>query len=112
VKTILIALAATVATGCIERTLTIESTPSRAVAYVDHKRVGTTPVSVRFTDYGDHDIQLMLKGYDPYHGKLTLQQPGWAVFPIDVITEAILPLKFRDTRELTITLTKPLAPKQ
>jgi len=104
--------AAIVLTGCIERTLTIESTPAGAAAYIDHRHVGTTPVSVRFTDYGDHDIQLMLQGYEPYHAKLTIQQPGWAVFPVDVITEAVLPLKFRDTRELTITLTKPHIPSQ
>ena len=106
-KTILTALALLTLTGCIDRLLTINSDPSGAVTFIDHKELGTTPVSVRFTDYGGHDLLLMLKGYEPYHAKLTLQQPGWAVFPIDAVTEAVLPVKFHDTREVTVTLTKP-----
>jgi hypothetical protein len=107
VKTIATVLALLALTGCIDRMLTINSEPSGAAVFIDHKGLGTTPVSVKFTDYGGHDIQLMLKGYEPYHAKLTLEQPGWAVFPIDVVTEAVLPVKFDDTREVTVTLTKP-----
>ena len=106
-KTIATALALLMLTGCIDRMLTINSEPSGAAAFIDHKELGTTPVSVRFTDYGGHDLQLLLKGYEPYHAMLTLQQPGWAVFPVDVVTEAVLPVKFRDTREVTVILTKP-----
>lgn len=94
--------------GCIERTVSIESEPAGAAVYFDHQQVGQTPLSLRYAHYGSHSLMLIKHGYQPYRGRLVLDEKGWAVFPLDVVTEALLPLTIHDQRRISVTL--PRAP--
>ena len=105
-KLLLLALLAGLS-GCIQRTLTINSEPQGARVFINRREVGETPLNLAFTHYGSHDILLLLKGYAPYRGVLVLKAPGWAVFPLDAFTEALCPARLKDAREFTITLAKP-----
>ncbi|MBN1809199.1 MAG: PEGA domain-containing protein [Planctomycetes bacterium] len=96
-----------VSSGCAVRTLTIDSRPQGARIILNHSEIGVTPLKAKFTHYGDHDLILLKQGWQPYHGRLTLKPPGWAVFPLDLVTEALLPLKLRDDREVVVELEKP-----
>ncbi|MBI1371948.1 MAG: PEGA domain-containing protein [Phycisphaera sp.] len=91
-KTCLIAIFAALpllTSGCIQRTITIESDPPGALAYLNDVEVGRTPVTVPFKFYGVYDVRIELEGYE------TIQQPTEAKAPIweapgpDLIAEAI-----------------------
>jgi len=108
VKKITLAIALLIlAAGCSQRTLTINSDPEGARIIFDHQEIGVTPLEIRFQHYGNHSLILLKHGWEPYRGKLVLDTPGWAVFPLDLVTEAINPVKIRDKREVTIKLEKP-----
>lgn len=105
-----VVLLAVCAFGCIQRTLTVESEPEGAAVYYDHRRVGETPLSLRFTHYGSHSLILIKEGFQPYRGRLALKEKGWAVFPVDLITEGVLPVKLKDDRQVRIVLSRAAPP--
>ena len=90
--------------GCVRRRMTIRSNPVGAVAFVDDRRIGVTPVSTPFTYYGTRKIQLVKDGYEP----LTVKQPfpvPWYEFPLlDFITENLWPLEVRDERVVSLEM--------
>jgi len=92
------------ASGCVQRRLTIRSNPPGALVYVDNYEIGTTPVSVNFTYYGTRQIRLVKDGYET----LTVMQPvtpAWyQIPPADFVTENMLPGELRDHREFTYNL--------
>ena len=94
------------ATGCIQRSVTIDSSPSGARVFYDHREVGETPLKLRFTHYGSHSLIVLKEGYHPWRGRLDLDEKSWAVFPLDIFTEALSPGVYRDRRNITIGLRK------
>lgn len=98
--------------GCVSRKVLINSEPQGARVFLDHREIGLTPVEARFTHFGKHSLVLTLKGYTPYKGILELQEPWWAVFPVDIVTEAVNPFQIKYGEATCITLKRPplLAP--
>ena len=96
--------------GCIRRSVTIDSDPPGARVYFDHREAGETPLELRFTHYGGHSLIVVKEGFRPYRGRLTLDEKGWAVFPVDIVTEALLPSVIRDRRNVTVVLQKAQPP--
>jgi len=45
-------------TGCVERLITVKSTPAGALVYLNDEEVGRTPVTVPFKFYGVYDVRL------------------------------------------------------
>lgn len=45
-------------TACVERTISITSTPSGALVHLNDQEVGRTPLTVPFTYYGVYDVRL------------------------------------------------------
>ncbi len=95
----------TVASGCVTRTINIESTPSNASVYLDDKYIGESPVSVPFTHYGTRKITVEKKDED---GRLVLKRainfekikpPLYEVFPFDFISEILYPGKLEDKHD-------------
>lgn len=88
--------------GCVTRTINIETLPSDASVYIDDKYIGKSPVSVPFTHYGTRKITIEKKDDD---GRLILKRkvslekikaPVYEIFPLDFISEIILPIKLED----------------
>ena len=87
-----------------DRLLRVESTPPGAVVRLDDSVIGRTPLEVPFEHYGRRRLSLYRAGYRTYTQKLELDAPWFAIFPIDVFTEVLLPLGLDDVRTLQIPL--------
>ena len=57
-------LCSTAGLGCVQRRMTIRSSPPGAMVYVDNQEIGTTPVSTGFTYYGTREFRLVKDGYE------------------------------------------------
>lgn len=104
-----IALACTplVLTGCLQRTLSITSTPPGALVWVNDVEVGATPLDMDFTYYGDFDVRVRRDGFEPILARKKLTPPLQERPVIDLFAEAI-PAKFEDRPAWHFDLT-PLA---
>lgn len=100
------------AAGCVlclggcrgDRLLRIDSVPRGAVVRLDDRVIGVTPLEVPFKHYGQRRLALYSEGSRTYSEPLVLKAPWHARFPIDILTEVILPLGLDDIRELRIDL--------
>ena len=91
--------------GCRgDRILRIESVPSGATVRLDDQVIGRTPLEIDFEHYGQRRLALYKATYRTYSEPLILRAPWWARFPIDLVTEVILPLGLDDVREARIVL--------
>ena len=81
--------------GCLERTISITSTPPGARVWVNDVEVGTTPVEMDFTYYGSFDVRLRRDGYEPLSMKQKVEPPLAERPVIDLFAEAI-PTKFEN----------------
>ncbi|HWE97425.1 MAG TPA: PEGA domain-containing protein [Tepidisphaeraceae bacterium] len=95
---------ASLAGGCVQRTVTVRSSPSGALVYLNDQEVGRTPLTRKFKWYGVYDVELRLEGYDSVKTTANVFAPWWQIVPIDLITEAF-PLT--DNHDLDFTLQPP-----
>jgi hypothetical protein len=96
--------------GCVEQTLSIDSTPPGALVYLNDQEVGRTPVTRDFTWYGDYEVHLRLEGYEGLKTHQKITAPAWNWAPLDLLAN-LLPFKFKDERAYAYTL-RPLDPAQ
>jgi hypothetical protein len=86
------------ATGCVERRMTINSDPPEAEVYVNHQPYGYGPADVPFVYNGVYHFTLVRDGYET----LQIDQPvpplWYEWIGIDFFTENLWPGKFRDIR--------------
>ena len=85
--------------GCVERELTITSQPEGALVYVSDVEIGTTPVTVPFTWYGDYDIILRKPEYETLKTHANINVPWYEVPPLDLLS-AVAPWTYHDDRYL------------
>ena len=86
------------ATGCIRRTLSITSTPSDALVWVNHREVGRTPVVVEFTHYGTYDVRVEREGMEPVLTSKKATAPLWDKPGPDLVVE-IMPFQAQSQLE-------------
>jgi hypothetical protein len=103
-----ILLACAALSGCVEQTLSIDSTPPGALVYLNDQEVGRTPLTRDFKWYGDYDVQLRLEGYEGLKTHQKVTAPAWNWVPLDLVAN-LLPFAFKDNRSYTYAL-KPLDP--
>jgi hypothetical protein len=105
--------AALLATGCVQRRMTIRSNPPGALVYVDDYQIGTTPVSTDFVYYGTRKIRLVKDGFDTLTVRQPVPLPWYQVFPLDFVTENVVPWEIRDERviDLAMVPSQPVAPE-
>ena len=84
--------------GCIERTVSINTEPEGATVFLNDQEVGKSPVKVPFTWYGDYDIIVRKPGYKTVHTNRRIDAP-WYQWPgIDLVTECLIPFTVHDDR--------------
>jgi len=98
------ALLAMVALGCVQRRMTIRSNPPGALVYVDDYQLGTTPVSHDFVYYGTRNIKLVKDGYETLTVRQPFPLPWYQYFPLDFVTENIIPWEVRDERVVDLAM--------
>lgn len=85
----LLAMLCVLATGCVERTLTLTSEPSGALVYLNDEEVGRTPLSVPFTYYGHYHVRLEHDHYIPLSTTRKAAAPWWEAPGPDLFAEMI-----------------------
>jgi len=95
-------------TGCVQRRMTIRSSPPGALVYVDDYQIGTTPVSTDFVYYGTRKIRLVKDGFETLTVRQPFPLPWYQVFPLDFVTENLWPGEIRDERVVDLAMS-PMA---
>ena len=90
--------------GCVQRRMTIRSNPPGALVYVDDYPLGTTPVSHDFVYYGTRKIRLVKDGYETLTVRQPFPVPWYEIFPLDFVTENIVPWEVRDERVVELAM--------
>jgi hypothetical protein len=101
-------LAIVSAGGCVERTLTVQTSPSGSLVTLNDQEVGRAPMTLDFTYYGDYDLALRKEGFVKRKTTCNVKEPWFQIPPIDLIA-AVLPLHFIDRHTFTYDMT-PAAP--
>jgi len=97
-------LCVVVAGGCVQRRMTIRSSPPGALVYVDDYQIGTTPVSTDFVYYGTRKIRLVKDGFETLTVRQPFPIPWYEVFPLDFVTENLWPWEIRDERVVDLAM--------
>ncbi len=77
--------------GCVQRTIHIESDPPGALVHLNDVEVGRTPVDVDFTFYGEYDVRLAKKGYEPLRTSARARAPWYDTPLLDLVGAALPP---------------------
>ena len=97
--------------GCVTKTLVIRSEPEGAETYLDGKHVGKTPVEMKFKHYGTRRVRVELPGWQTVNKKIHVVRPWYQTFPLDIISELLIPARIDDRKEFTFDLSKPVSDK-
>lgn len=90
--------------GCVRRTVTVNTDPQGATVILNDQQIGTSPVSIDFTWYGDYDVQLQLEGYETLRTNHRLHAPWYQIPPFDFVAEALMPFEIHDQQVMNFTL--------
>lgn len=104
VSALLLVLLVLAVPGCVQRRMTIRSNPPGALVYVDDYQLGTTPVSHDFVYYGTRKIRLVKDGYETLTVRQPFPVPWYQYFPLDFVTENLLPWEIRDERVVDLAM--------
>lgn len=91
------------ASGCLQRSLLVESNPPGARVFFNGQEKGTTPVEFDFKWYGGHKVRLEKEGYAPQSKTVRLSAPLHHQVPLDLAT-AVLPVRSKDKHSLLFNL--------
>jgi hypothetical protein len=90
--------------GCVERLISVRSTPPGAAVSIDGEPAGVTPVDIPYTWYGTRDITLEKPGYRSITKRVKLDPPIWQIFPIDLVTDLLIPFTLTDRTEIRVLM--------
>ena len=96
------------ASGCVERWLTINTEPQGALVTLNDEEIGESPVTVPFNWYGDYNVRISKEGYETLKTHRELERPGHDKFPWDFFAQILNPKRIVDEYEWTFDL----APKK
>lgn len=108
ILTVVVAVAAVLLSGCVERRLTINTKPQGAMVVLNDEEIGQSPATVPFNWYGDYNVRISKEGYETLKTHRRLKSPWYDKFPWDFFAQVISPKKIRDSYEWTFEL----SPKQ
>lgn len=109
-RPISLALLLLVAGACTERRLFVRTEPAGAIVKINGKRIGASPAEWEFDHYGPVRIEVELDGYEPRERLLYLESPWWQKPWVDLAADVLVPAKFTDNHEITLTL-EPTPPR-
>ncbi len=75
--------------GCVKRTISISSTPSGAIVWVNDREVGRTPVDIDFLYYGEYDVRVEKDGQEPIMTTRWAKSPSWDLPVLDIVVESV-----------------------
>ncbi len=90
--------------ACVERTMIIRSEPDQATVIVDGSPAGITPCEIPFSVYGTREVILERDRYRSLKTMVPLHPPFYQFFPLDLMTDVVIPFKIRDCHDFTFVL--------
>ncbi|MHC5110592.1 MAG: PEGA domain-containing protein [Planctomycetota bacterium] len=96
--------------GCVRRTLTITTTPSNALVFLNDQEIGKSEVSTDFLWYGDYDVVIRKEGYTTLKTNWLIEEPWYQVVPIDFFFEVLWPVTIHDVHTKHFALTEAATP--
>jgi hypothetical protein len=99
-----IILLGTFCSGCVERQLTIVTTPPGALIYLNDEEIGESPVTAPFKWYGDYNVRISKPGFQTLHTHRLLEGPWYDSFPFDFLAQIVNPKRITDTYEWSFEL--------
>lgn len=108
----LLLLAALLSGGCVERFVAVRTEPPGATLYVDGEKIGATPCEVPYIWYGQREFVVELKEHRAVRELVTLSPPWWQIFPLDFVTEILVPFTLTDRLEVSYVLERAPASEQ
>jgi hypothetical protein len=90
--------------GCVERRLTINTTPQGATVVLNDQEIGTSPVTVPFNWYGDYWVRISKDGYETLDTHHKLKAPLHDYFPLDFFAQVLYPGRIVDSYEWSFEL--------
>jgi hypothetical protein len=98
------------ASCAVQRELIVRSDPPGAIVRLDETIVGTTPYEHAFDDYGSRRVTLYRSGYRTMSEIVKISPPWYAYFPLDFISEVLIPVGWKDTHEFEFKLEPDTGP--
>ncbi len=94
------------ASGCLQRSLSITSEPSGAQLIVNGEAAGNTPAKIIFHHHGTYRMELRKPGYQPVVEGLRVAPKFYERMPVDFVTDVLWPGKIIDDRKVHYSLKK------
>ena len=91
--------------GCVERMITVTSSPAGAIVWLNDQEVGATPVTVPFTWYGTYDVVLRKDGYETICVPKKTPVPWYQIPAVDFVAETLMPFTVTDKHQWDFILT-------
>ncbi len=90
------ALAAVSLSGCVKRSLIVETDPPGAQLWINGRPMGKTPVNYAFVIHGRYKIYLEKAGFEPFTAREMVKAPVYQWIPLDFIFEWFFPFRLED----------------
>jgi hypothetical protein len=84
--------------GCVERRYVVTSDPPGAVVLRNNQPIGQTPADDHFLFYGTYHFTLIKDGYQTLKADQEVPAPWYEYFPLDFISENLIPWWIEDVR--------------
>ena len=107
---VVILTAVIILSGCVERRLTINTAPQRALVVLNDEEIGQSPVTVSFNWYGDYNVRISKEGFETLKTHRKLQGPWYDKFPFDFFAQILNPKKIHDSYEWMFELSPRVQP--
>ena len=92
--------------GCVERQLTINTQPQGALVTLNDEEIGTSPVTVSFSWYGDYAVRLSKEGFETLNTHRKLKGPRHDKFPFDFFAQILSSKRIVDSYQWKFELTE------
>jgi hypothetical protein len=102
----------TLSGGCVERTITVRSSPPGARVYLDDVEHGETPVTFDFNFYGQRELVLRKDNYETYREVIEVSPPLYSRFPIDTFFDLLWPFRIEEDHPYDAMLQPVVAPDE
>jgi hypothetical protein len=79
---------------------------------LNDEEIGTTPVTVSFSWYGDYNVTARKEGFETLKTHRMLKGPWYDGFPFDFFAQVIIPARIVDSYEWTFELTPKRLPSR
>ncbi len=91
--------------GCVERMISVNTTPPGAIIWLNGDEIGASPVTTSFLWYGQYEIEIKQDGYQTLKTTRKANPPIYQWPIIDFFSECLFPFQLTDHHQWDFELT-------